>query len=90
MKLVTLLDGAHAVSVGQSTSKSTAVAACGNLGVGGGSTDVVVGLAGAKGSRLSGIAWLHAAGDQTQVTVFVDQSVSGAGEQGSGGESDAG
>ncbi len=88
MKLVTLLDGAHAVSVSQTASKSTAVAACGNLGAG--STDVVVALAAAKGSRLSGIAWLHAAGDQTQVTVFVDQSVSGAGEQGSGGESDAG
>ena len=84
IKLAALLDGAHAISVGQSTSKSTAVAACGNLGAGNGSADVIVGLAGGKGSRYSGIAWLHATGDQTQVTVFVDQSASGAGESDAG------
>jgi len=86
MKLTDLVDGGHAISV--SLGGAQTVAACGNLGAQPNSGDVVVGLAGASGSRYSGIAWLHPVGDQTQVTVFLAQNPSGSGEQ--GGESDAG
>ena len=84
MKLADLVDGAHAVMVAQSGTQSAAAATCGNLGAQAGGGDVVVGLAAARGSRYSGIAWLHANGDQTQVTVFVAQNPSGSGEQGEG------
>jgi hypothetical protein len=87
MKLSDLLDGAHAISVAQGVAQPNSAAVCGNLGKGSGGADTIVGLASAQGSRYAGIAWLHPVGDQTQVTVFVEQNIAGSG---GGGENDNG
>jgi hypothetical protein len=86
MSLASLVDGTHAITINQ----GSATLACGNLGAQAGG-DVVVGLASANRSAYSGIAWLHASGDQTQVTLFVSQNsaASGRGGEGEGGEGES-
>ena len=81
MKLADLTDGAHAVDVSLGL-------ACGNLGSQATTGDVVVGLAGDTGSPSSGIVVLHAAGDQTQVTVYLTGNPSGSAEDAQDGGSD--
>lgn len=91
MKLADIVDGAHAVSVSLAGAQSGTVAACGNLGSNVNNGDVVVGLAGTRGSRYSGIAWLHDSGGQTQVTVFLAQNANPTSQGGENeGEGDAG
>lgn len=84
MNLASLVDGAHAITINQGSTPLV----CGNVG-GQGSGDVVIGLASANRSAYSGIAWLHAAGDQTQVTLFLSQNIAASGG-GEGGESEGG
>jgi hypothetical protein len=80
-----------ALTVASSAATSTDLIACGNLGTSLAGSDLVVGLQAVNGSNSSGIAWLHADGNQTRVTVFLTQGVSsGSGDrnenEGAGGD----
>jgi hypothetical protein len=64
--------GGYAVVVGE----ADAPAACGDLT--GAGEDVFAAVPEANGSGLAGIAWLHALGDQTRVSLFAGEGRSGA------------
>jgi hypothetical protein len=79
-----------ALTVASSAAASTDLIACGNLGTTLTGSDLVVGLQAVNGSNSSGIAWLHADGDQTQVTVFLAQGLSSGGGDRNGNEGASG
>jgi hypothetical protein len=68
-----LTSGGHAVVVGD----ADAPVACGEIA--GQGNDVYVAVPSVSDEALSGVAWLHARDDRTQVSLFVGERLSGAG-----------
>jgi hypothetical protein len=73
MPLQEIIDGGHAINVHQSADEIDAYIACGDIGgvvvEEGGRQQLLIGLGELNDSGHTGIAWLGADGDQTEVTV---------------------
>ena len=76
LPLEELVDGGHAINVHLSAEEIDEYIACGDIGGAivtdeGGRTELIIGLGELNGSGHTGIAWLGANGDQTEVVVVL-------------------
>jgi len=79
-KLSDIANGDTAINVHESTDNIQNYIACGNIGGTMYGDNLVIGLETLNDSGYSGVAVLTATGDQTQVTVYLGEGLSGGGE----------
>jgi plastocyanin len=75
--LAEIADGGHAINIHESAENIDRYIACGNIGALPSGEDVAIGLGELNGSGYSGIAILRAAGEQTEVTIYLAQGLAG-------------